>query len=401
MEQYDFSKDWDRFFDNIDSYLISRQNFEKEYNSICRKAKNQEYSNTNSAACYYYMAAVLCRFYYYELEVNHDSDKKYAVGLGKKAIQSARRFLNEDEEFKTMSLVFDLLFLKHNRQDIPGLFRKLQSIKIECPHIESMEGPLIKTEALRDWFNNAYYDTIFEILFNWEVEDDLKLKEGLAKELINSSNQIDQEVGYANLADALFDMGNYQEAERYAILGKDLYGNLSAYDHGKHFFWGMCWCIYARCQEEAGDMDFAMTLIEKGASLGIPWCMKELEKLEQNVMSLGTDFLDGDTGLSEQERKRYTSRINAPFMMETEAIWDLENYPQIPVVVGRICSGVLRKGDVVVIMNDIQKIEATVFGIAMFGKLLEKAEAGDACGIMLLGEDVDKVQIGSVIHKLS
>ena len=155
------------------------------------------------------MATVLCRFYYYEIEENNNSDKEYAVELGKKAIQSARRFLNEDEEFITMSLIFDLLFLKHNRQDIPGLFRKLQSIKKECPPIESMEETLIKTEALRDWFNNAYYDTIFEILFNWEVEDDLKLKEGLAKELINSSNQFDQEVGYANLADALFDMGNY------------------------------------------------------------------------------------------------------------------------------------------------------------------------------------------------
>ena len=185
--------------------------------------------------------------------------------------------MNEDEEFITMSLIFDLLFLKHNRQDIPGLFRKLQSIKKECPPIESMEETLIKTEALRDWFNNAYYDTIFEILFNWEVEDDLKLKEGLAKELINSSNQFDQEVGYANLADALFDMGNYQEAERYAILGKDIYGNLSEYDQSKHFYWGMCWHIYAKCQREAGDMDFAMALFEKGASLGIPWCAKELE----------------------------------------------------------------------------------------------------------------------------
>lgn len=400
MAQYNFSADWERFFDGMATRITNWQTIEKEYNTILRKARSIENDNPTDAACYYYMAAILC-YLFYDHPDNTDDEKHWAVDFGKSAIKNALRLLQDDEEFKTMSLVFDLLFLKQNRQDIPSLFRKLKSIKIECPHIESMEGTLIKTEALRDWFNNAYYDTIYEILFNWEVEDDLKLKEGLAKELINSSNQIDQEVGYANLADALFDMGNYQEAERYAILGKDLYGNLSAYDHGKHFFWGMCWCIYARCQEEAGDMDFAMTLIEKGASLGIPWCMKELEKLEQNVMSLGTDFLDGDTGLSDQERKRYTSRINAPFMMETEAILDLENYPQIPVVVGRICSGVLRKGDVVVIMNDIQKIEATVFGIAMFGKLLEKAEAGDACGIMLLGEDVDKVQIGSVIHKLS
>ena len=277
MEQYNFSADWDRFFEEIDSYLVNRQSFEREYNSICRKARGQEYNNPSSAACYYYMAAVLSRFFYDEKEENQETNKEYAIQLGRTAIRSARRLLDEDEEFKVMSFIFDLLKLKHDRKDIQSLARQLRTIKKECPHIESMDGTLIKTEALRDWFNSAYYDTLFEVLFNWEVEDDLSLKAELAKELTNSLNEIDQEVGYANLADALFDMGNYREAERYAILGKDLFGNLTEYDHSKDFYWGICWHIYAKCQKAAGDVDFAMALFEKGASLGIPWCAKELE----------------------------------------------------------------------------------------------------------------------------
>lgn len=277
--QYNFSEDWDRFIDELGSFIASRKDLEKEYNSICKKAKNQEYSNPNSAACYYYMAAVLCYVFYDDLN-NQDSDRDWSVELGKTAIRSACRILNEDEEFKVMFLLFELIILKQNRQSAQNLSQELQSIKTECPHIESIEGSLIQTETLQDWFDKVYYEVPFEVLINQEAEKDLNLKAEFAKELINSSNQIDQEVGYANLADALFDMGSYKEAERYAIMGKDLYGNLSEYDHSKHLFWGICWCIYARCQEEAGDMDFAITLLDKGAALGIPWCKKEKERLQ-------------------------------------------------------------------------------------------------------------------------
>lgn len=283
MAQSNFSADWDQFFDKLDSSLSSRQNFEKEYNSICRKAKKQEYDNPNSSACYYYMAAILCQFYYNEDSERTQSEMEWAVELGRNAIRSAREKMPDDEEFKTLSLIFELLALKQNMQDVQSLSRKLQSIKRECPHIETIKESLIKPEALQNWFTSAYYDILFELLANCKVEDDLELKAELSKELISSPNEVDQEVAYANLADALFDMGNYKEAERYAIMGKDLRGTLSEYNHDHDFLWGMCWCIYARCQEEAGDMDFAMTLIEKGASLGIPWCERELKRLGQTT----------------------------------------------------------------------------------------------------------------------
>lgn len=280
MAQYNFSEDWDQFFDKLDSSLSNRQNFEKEYNSICRKAKNQEYDNPNSSACYYYMAAILCQFYYNEDPERPQSEKEWAVELGRNAIRFAREKMPDDEEFKTLSLIFELLTAKHNMHNATSLSRKLQSIKRECPHIETIEETLIKPEALRDWFENAYNEILFDLLFDGKVEDDLKLKAELSKELISSPNEVDKELAYAYLADALFDMGNYKEAERYAIMGKDLRGNLQEYNHENDLFWGMCWSIYARCQEEAGDMDYAMTLIEKGASLGIPWCEKELTRLQ-------------------------------------------------------------------------------------------------------------------------
>ena len=407
MAQYNFSSDWDQFFDKLDLSLSNRQNFEKEYNSICRKAKNQEYDNPNSSACYYYMAAVLCYFYYDGNSDISEDEKKQAFGMGESAIKTALSLL-EDEEFLTMSLVFELFGLQRKIIDSSSapksIYKKLQSIKQACPPIESIENALIKNEALREWFNNAYYEVLLMLLVleREEMEANLELKEQCASELKNSSGLYDQIVAYAYLADALFDMGKYSEAQRYAVLGKDLLGTLPKYDNddNTHFYWGMCWCIYARCQEENGEMDYAMSLIEKGISIGIPWCEKELERLKHNKMN-SLEKLDGSMSLTEQERKEYDNRINSPFSMEIEDVWELEEYPENPMALGRIWSGVIKAGDKVEVVDDGKKYEAAVFGIAMFDKILEKGEAGDACGIMLVGVDVDRVQIGSMIRKLS
>ena len=283
------------------------------------------------------------------------------------------------------------------------LFQRIQSIKQECPPIESSENTLIKNEVLRDWFNSAYYGTLYVMLDGEKLEDNLELKKAYASELKNSSGTYDQIVAFAYLAESLFNLGKYSEAQRYAILGKDVLGCLSKYDNDNdsHYYWGVCWSIYAKCQMEAGDMEFAMGLIEKGASLGIPLCEKELEQIEQNVKSLWLYTLDGDRILHEQIRKEYASRIKRPFIMEIEDVWELENYHKIPLVGGRIWSGEIKKGDIVVIECDTKKTEATVFGVVMFEKVLDKAKAGDACGILLPGVDIEDIQLDSKIYKLS
>lgn len=113
--------------------------------------------------------------------------------------------------------------------------------------------------------------------------------------------------------------------------------------------------------------------------------------------------MDGGMSLTEQENKEYVSRMNLPFSMEIKDVWELENYPQKPMALGRVWSGSIdiEKDNKVVIVNDGYKCEATVFGIAMFNKLLGYAEAGDACGIILEGVGVNDLQVGAVIYKQS
>lgn len=114
-----------------------------------------------------------------------------------------------------------------------------------------------------------------------------------------------------------------------------------------------------------------------------------------------SEKLDGGMSLTEQERKEYASRINSPFSMEIEVVRELKEYPQTPIAIGRVWSGRIKNGESVVVVSGNNNYDAMVFGIGMFNKILDKAEAGDACGIMMHGVGVDDLQKGSFIYKLS
>lgn len=117
--------------------------------------------------------------------------------------------------------------------------------------------------------------------------------------------------------------------------------------------------------------------------------------------------LDAGTSLTEKERKDYATRIQSPFSIKIEGVHEVEKYPEIPMIVGRIWSGVIGKNDRVVVVDDEQENEAIVFGIGIYNPVLKKfmlldeAEAGDACGILLQGVDADDLQEGAFIYKLS
>ena len=111
--------------------------------------------------------------------------------------------------------------------------------------------------------------------------------------------------------------------------------------------------------------------------------------------------MDGSMSLMEQEKKEYLSRMNSSFSMEIKDVWELEKYPQNPMALGRVWSGTIKEDDKVVIVDENNKYEATVFGVGMFGKILDYAEAGDACGILLQGVDAGDLRVGAVIYKQS
>ena len=400
----DFGTDWNRFFDNLDSYLNGRQILESEYNTICRKAQNQKYDNPNASACYYYMASVLC-YLFYDNTDNSIVDREYAVLLGKSSINSAKQLLQDDDEFKTLSLVFELLDLVKSESNPQAIFQKLLEIRRKCPSIESIENTLIKNESLREWFDDAYYDILFTKLAEEALENDLELKAKYAKELTNSSNEFFQIFAHAFLADALYDEGKYGEAKRYAKLGMDIVA-LSEYDHddGMSRCWGMCWTIYARSQEKLGDMNDALDMFDKGASLGIPWCKQDLERLKPKIENNHTD--NNNVTHAEQEglvlkgyfegNPYYGHSIpqGTPFRMKAEGVFTIEN---IGIVIsGHVESGEIRPLDTVYLIDDTHKTKTTINKIEMFKKFVPYAEYGDYCGIVVNG-NIDWLHEGVLV----
>lgn len=69
-----------------------------------------------------------------------------------------------------------------------------------------------------------------------------------------------------------------------------------------------------------------------------------------------------------------------------------------PVVTGTIESGIVKVGDNVYIRGNGKSLYAIVSGIEMFRKLLDQAEEGDNCGILLSDVDKNELESGMVMY---
>ncbi|MBD8029514.1 elongation factor Tu [Corynebacterium gallinarum] len=87
-----------------------------------------------------------------------------------------------------------------------------------------------------------------------------------------------------------------------------------------------------------------------------------------------------------------------PFLMPVEDIFTITG--RGTVVTGRVERGSLKVNDDVEIIGIKEKsVQSTVTGIEMFRKLLDSAEAGDNCGLLLRGIKREDIERGQVIIK--
>lgn len=113
--------------------------------------------------------------------------------------------------------------------------------------------------------------------------------------------------------------------------------------------------------------------------------------------------MDGGMSLTEQERKDYLTRINAPFSMSIGDIWTVElDGEERPVALGRVWSGALNSKKVAIIDAEGNRVKATVRAVTLLNKIFRDIdglpESGDACGIFLDDVDFEDIKIGSTIH---
>ena len=85
------------------------------------------------------------------------------------------------------------------------------------------------------------------------------------------------------------------------------------------------------------------------------------------------------------------------FLMPIEDVFSISG--RGTVVTGRVERGTLTVGEEVEIVGFKPTVKTTVTGIEMFRKELDKAEAGDNCGVLLRGIKKDEVERGQVLAK--
>jgi elongation factor Tu len=89
--------------------------------------------------------------------------------------------------------------------------------------------------------------------------------------------------------------------------------------------------------------------------------------------------------------------IEKPFMMPIEDVFSIKG--RGTVVTGRVERGLIRVGDTVEIVGIRETRSTVVTGLEMFHKMLDDAEAGDNCGVLLRGVEREEVERGMVLAK--
>ena len=90
-------------------------------------------------------------------------------------------------------------------------------------------------------------------------------------------------------------------------------------------------------------------------------------------------------------------QTDLPFLMPVEDVFSITG--RGTVATGRVERGVVKVGDVVEIIGNLETKSTTVTGVEMFRKLLDQAEAGDNIGALLRGISREEIQRGQVLAK--
>lgn len=261
-----------RFFKDMPERLENRKSIEEEYNSYLQKAK-QTYDNDGEKASWLFLASFIC-YLYYDANPSSASGRDWAVSQGYKAINQAVHIL-DDVEYRILQSLWSLLRLK-TVKNFDERFLSACKIKKSFPVLHNLPNMYIKESFWEEHIDLVYLDLLYATI--GELDLDSNLIPSIMNELRENKNTSVQLWKYAHLSEYYLRTGNYAEAQRLAVQGKNILGELDKIDPNDtdHINWGNCWWVYASCQEKQGELDFAFSLYERGAEIGDLCCISDV-----------------------------------------------------------------------------------------------------------------------------
>lgn len=295
-----FQKRLNKFFNETHELILKDNKFFQRYVRECKEqGRICKEDDPVVSSEYFFLGAFSCLHYLMQVDIDNENARKE----GTSCIKSSCEILNDDE-YNVVRACFDILNLKG---DSRKKYYSLKDIDKKCPTIRVIKNNLIDLNYLEDIYNHFLFSQLSAFVMDFMDNQDVSVSvaEDACLWLQKSSDKNHKMLAYSGLSIMHFYSGSYGEAERCGKLGVDLFGPNIKYSPDDIIFlmWCECWRNVAVCRYFAKDFDFAESLFEKGAKLGISDCLVWLGDMYKYGEGEEVDF--------EQAKKYYQQAAEA------------------------------------------------------------------------------------------
>ena len=406
-----FAKDFNSYLETSDKILSSKGAVKQYVNDL--KYKFGTCHDDVICSEYHFLRSFACLQY----SLNN-SDDKSLVSLGQNLIGTAISCL-DDEEYRLVSLLFEILAVDIKAGNVPNRIKKLQQ---RCPNILAMENTLFKTE----YWQSLYEETCYNQLLDVAIYNEEQNKEGAVIDALLHITEL-SDIGYKIFA-YRFLFPKFEEMDpaksfEYARKATTLADFEKEYNPEipMHKTWLECVNQLGYCYGEGVgtgvNYDKAFELYRKCANLGLPIGMFNYAECYELGHGVGKDIrtalmwykkaADSGVGLAEAKLKEYEGKTISSYpegtLSKEDFYMDIVDAFVIEdrgvVITGQVKSGTISVGDKIILVNDDGSSKVCqIIGVEMFRKLLDMCEVGDNVGLLIRGiESKNEITSGAFV----
>lgn len=412
--------DWNEIFlKEFDFYLESTEKILSSKDCVKQYVNDLKYKFAachNDAICseFHFLRAFACLQY----SLNNSDDKSLIL-LGRNLISTAINCL-DDEEYKLVSLLFEILAVDTKTGNAPNKIKKLQ---LRCPDIPAMENTLFKTEYWQNVYEEACYNQLLDVAIYNEEQN----KEGAVIDALQRISEL-ADIGYKLFAYSFLSK-KYVEidpAKSFDFARKaTAIANFEEEYNSEipmHRNWLDCVNMLGYCYGEGAGIgvnyEKAFELFQKCAKLELPLGMANLAECYELGHGVSKDIktalewykkaADAGVESAEAKLKKYEGKTISSYpegaLSKEDFYMDIEDVFEVKdrgvVIIGQVKTGYINVGDKIILTNyDNSSKICQIIGIEMFKKLLDYCEFGDNVGLLLKGiGNKDEIRRGAFIE---